>query len=150
MIRIIGFLAVLSTGIVEHDDSNGARQCLALTVFAEARGESWLGQAAVAQTVINRAVADGEGVCDVIAAPGQFNGIDDWPFPRLPHEIDAPAWEVAQQVADAVIEGDYVVSPPACASATYFYRSDIRIPGWARGMDVVCKVGNHIFLAPRL
>lgn len=147
MKSIIVWLALLSTGVVEHDDRVGARDCLALVVFSEARGESWLGQAAVAQVVINRAKDAGEGVCDIAMAPRQFHGLDDWPYPRRPKEIDATAWAMARQVSDAVLEEDYSVQPPACADARYFYRSSAELPGWAVKLRKVCEIGNHTFLA---
>lgn len=38
-----------------------------------------------------------------------------------------------------------------CPGATYFYnhRSMRRPPDWARDMRVVCRIGEHTFLAPR-
>lgn len=140
--KTLASLLILSlTGAVEHDDRVGARDCLALVVFSEARGESYLGQALVAQVVINRARRDDTGVCDVAMAPGQFHGLRDWPYPRRPAEIDAEAWRIAREVADAVIEGDYVPAPEVCAKATSF--STGAPP--AAGLVEVCRVDGHVF-----
>lgn len=146
--KLLPLFLLLSTGVVEHthDDRVGARDCLALVVFSEARGESWLGQATVAQTVINRAKAEGNGICPVAEAAGQFHGLERWDYPREPGAADAQAWAVARQVTDAVIEGEYVVSPPACAAATHFYRTGTEIGRWGREMEVVCVIENHTFL----
>lgn len=144
--KILPLLILLSTGLVEHDDRVGARDCLALVVFSEARGESYLGQAAVAQVVINRAKEAGDGICEVAMKPGQFHGLERWPYPRRPAEIDEKAWEKAREVAAAVIEGDYIVQPPACASATYFFRGSDSRESWARDLIEVCRIDSHVFL----
>ena len=147
--KLLPILILLLTGVVEHDDRIGARDCLALVIFSEARGESWLGQAAVAQVVINRAVEAGEGVCDVAMAPGQFHGLEKWPYPRRPAEIDEAAWLKAREVADAVIDGDYTVEPPSCRSATYFFRYSGRRESWVRDLIEVCRIGEHVFLVEK-
>lgn len=141
MKALVPLLTLLSTGFVEHDDRVGARDCLALVVFSEARGESFLGQALVAQVVINRARRNDTGVCDIAMAPGQFHGLRDWPYPRRPAEIDAEAWRTAREVADAVIEGDYVPAPKTCAEAAFFSSGDAP----AVGLVEVCRVGGHVF-----
>lgn len=128
-----------------HDDTVGARDCLALVVFSEARGESYLGQAAVAQVVINRARAFDLDVCGAATAPGAFHGVERWPYPREPWKVDSDAWEQAREVADAVLVGDFVVSPPSCASALYFYARGTD-PGSLSRFPVVCEVGEHVFL----
>jgi spore germination cell wall hydrolase CwlJ-like protein len=46
--------------------------CLAQVIYLEARGESTLGQRAVAHVVINRSKKTGKPICAVIKQPGQF------------------------------------------------------------------------------
>ncbi len=121
---------------------NAGHACIALGVFSEARGEGFDGQAAVAQVILNRLalMPKGSDACDVVTAPGQFEGIERWPYPRRPWAIDAHAWQVAIDVTDAVMSGDYVVSPPACAMATSFHRAGPHETG--------CVIGAHAFTSP--
>lgn len=129
-------------------DSDYSTECAALAVFSEARSESWLGQALVAQTVYNRAMRGGKSVCAVVLEPGQFHGVERWPYPREPWNIDAAAWNTAFEVAIAVRTGDYVISPPICAHATHFLRSSSRLPSsWAK-LKLLCEVGAHAFYGP--
>jgi spore germination cell wall hydrolase CwlJ-like protein len=120
---------------------NAGHACVALAVFAESRGEGYDGQAAVAQVILNRLalMPKGSDACDVVTAPGQFEGIERWSYPRRPWAIDAHAWQMAIDVTDAVVSGDYVVSPPACAMATSFHRAGANEPPSA------CRIRNHVF-----
>ena len=122
--------------------------CTALAVYAEARGESWFGQALVAQVVVNRELALGadSDACDVINQPGQFAGIEQWPYPRQPWREDRHAWDMALDVATAVITRDFYVPPP-CQRATNFRARDT--PGWS-DLTLICTVGGHDFYAPAL
>ena len=63
---------VLAVVTAEFD----SRDCVALVVFSEARSQSYLGQALVAQVVVNRAIQADQGLCDVATAPDQFHGVD--------------------------------------------------------------------------
>jgi spore germination cell wall hydrolase CwlJ-like protein len=127
-------------------EANG-RACIALAVFAEARGESWLGQALVVQTIRNRMSHDGwpSDPCEVVLQLQQFHGLRDWPLPRRPWDIDDAAWRQALQVTDAVMLGDYQIAPPACERVTHFYAG--AEPAWAADMDASCRVGGHTFLS---
>lgn len=46
--------------------------CLLSVVYAEARGESTIGQEAVAHVILNRARENNKSVCSVVQQPGQF------------------------------------------------------------------------------
>ena len=49
-----------------------AEECIRRVVWAEARGESQLGQQAVAHVILNRARQSGKPVCAVVSEKGQF------------------------------------------------------------------------------
>jgi hypothetical protein len=121
---------------------NLGRTCVALAVFTAARGASWLEQATVAQTVIN-AAGEPALACDVL--PDLLGHTPPFPRPSSPHLLD---WLTAQAVADAVLLGDFVVSPPLCAAATRFFRA---VEGPARALSPqVCRVGSlDFFSEPR-
>jgi spore germination cell wall hydrolase CwlJ-like protein len=124
--------------------------CIALTVFAEARGEPYEGQAAVAQTIINRLRANPDRYvdpCDVVLRDNQFHGIRDWPPPRNPRKRDEEAWELALQVTYDVTVGGYVVEPAACRNALYFIEAGTPVPSWVADMES-CRIGDHLFFSP--
>lgn len=122
--------------------------CVALAVYAEARGESYFGQALVANVIINRQalLPYGSDACDVINIPGQFEGMDKWGYPRHPWLEERHAWDVALEVATVVATGDYYIPPP-CQAATYFRARDTPIgtlPAWG-DLTYLCSVEHHEF-----
>ena len=114
------------------------RICVALAVYGEARGEGWDGQAAVATVIVNRARAARVDLCTVVFAPGQFQAVEAMPLPRKPWRVDRIAWNTALDVADAVLSGEYQITPPACARATSFHRA-------APHDQSPCVIQNHAF-----
>jgi spore germination cell wall hydrolase CwlJ-like protein len=118
-------------------DASAEARCVALTVFAESRSESYLGQAAVAGTAVERARRlGGANVCDVVQAAGQYV------LSRDPWLTDKNAWAKAVDVAESVISGDYDLS--VCAGATHFHNVK-ETPYWSRKFPVACRVDSHIF-----
>lgn len=103
--------------------------CLAQAVYYEARGESTLGQKAVAYVVINRGKP-----CKVIKC-GAFS----WKCKpqKAPY---GEAWIAAQSVAK------YVWNNPeldVTQGATHFHSG--KKPYWVRSMDFTTKIGRHYF-----
>src|SRR5262249_18354189 len=80
---IIWLILNLSSHPVSADgDANTF--CTAFAVYTEARGESWDGQAAVAQVVVNRSAKLDGNTCAVIFAPYQFSGVTSWKVGKAP------------------------------------------------------------------
>ena len=75
-----------------------AELCLAATIYIEARGESKIGQIAVAQVVVNRTYARSKDVCSVVREPGQFA----WVHPNNIPKNDS--WKESLDVAKGVLE----------------------------------------------
>lgn len=130
-------------------DLEKERRCLTEGVYFEARGESVVGQLAVADVILNR-VMSGQypsSICGVVfqgqkAKQCQFsfacNG--DMDKPR-----DPVAWRKAQRIAHYVLSGkvrNSIVGPATFYHATYVS------PTWARYMVEVAKIGQHIFYRP--
>lgn len=115
--------------------------CVALAVFGEARGEPYLGQAAVAQTVLNRSSKGGSTPCDVVTQVAQYQAVER--MTDDPWREDAAAWERALEVATSVAGGDYDTG--ACRDAHAFHSGDA--PRWAVKSRLVCRVGGHRFYA---
>lgn len=110
-------------------------QCLAETIYHEARGESFDGQLAVAETVMNRVRAPGfpRTICGVVGQKGQFA-----PRKRI---SERAAFAKAVHVAQLAVEGK---TGGVSGGATYFHTTKLS-PSWSRGFTRTKKIGNHIF-----
>lgn len=123
--------------------------CLALTIYFEARGEPRVGQMAVGHVVMNR-VANPlfpAGVCDVVHQGGKLalgcqftwwcDGLSDVPMnPR--------AWERSLAYARRIY-WDYSKDPTAGA---LWYHADYVAPYWRLSFAQGPKIGRHIFYSP--
>lgn len=125
--------------------SDAELQCLADTLYFEARGESSRGQAAVAEVILNR-VESGRfpnSICGVVkqgsSAGCQFSYNCGKPRPIT----DRAAYARVQAVARAAL-----VSPRALTDgATYFHTPQVR-PFWSRRFVKTVQIDNHIFYRP--
>lgn len=105
------------------------REMVERVVAAEARGESFEGQAAVAEVIYNRCMNRGQSVEQVIWADKQFA----YPY----------GGEISQDTKEAVAAVfDYELL--SLDGAEYFH-ADYVLPSWAEDMEEVCRIGNHIF-----
>ena len=123
-----------------------ALNCLTQAVYYEAGFEPGEGQAAVAQTVINRMRHPGypKSICGVIyegaarSTGCQFSFACDGSLARPP----TPAiWNNAQAVARRALTG-YVFKPVGTAT---HYHADYVAPYWAPTLVKLRKFGQHIF-----
>jgi N-acetylmuramoyl-L-alanine amidase len=115
--------------------------CLATAVYFEARGESLEGQLAVARVVINRA-ASGRyppDWCSVVKQPYQFSFVRHGSFPAADTNCDA--WRKAEAIAELAAAN--VV--PSVASNVLWYHADYVNPSWGQRLNMVEKIGAHIF-----
>lgn len=151
MIRAALATAALAAGSVSFtqpptdglDYEDAGRNCIALAVFTEARGEPIEGQIAVVEVIRARMNAKDWPAfpCDVVAELDQFHGYRDWPRPSYPWDVDREAWETALRVTDGVmIEG---WSSGCAEDATFFYRGDP--PRTDKPLRVLCEIGAHAF-----
>ena len=114
------------------------------TVWGEGRGETPLGQQAVAAVIRNRARAAGQSVRDVVLAPNQF---EPWNNPDTRARMLAldPNSEEYKRIAQAVVGTE---NDPT-GGATHFYspRAQAALgrpaPAWATGQGM--DIGNHRF-----
>jgi len=115
--------------------------CLATAVYFEARGESVEGQLAVARVVMNRAASDRypPDWCGVVKQPAQFSFVRHGQFPRI--DTSSAAWARAEGVARLAIAN--VV--PSVGSDVLWYHADYVAPSWGHRLNVVEKIGAHIF-----
>jgi spore germination cell wall hydrolase CwlJ-like protein len=116
--------------------------CLATAVYFEARGESLEGQLAVARVVMNRA-ASGKyppDWCSVVKQPAQFSFVlRNGEFPQVDTGCDA--WAKAQAIAE-LAEANVV---PSVGPGVLWYHADYVAPSWGSRLNMVEKIGAHIF-----
>lgn len=105
--------------------------CVAQAVYYEARGESVLGQRAIAYVVLNR----GKDPCKVIHKNCEFS----WTCQRLPNPYGT-AWIAARNTASYAISHR---KSDITRGATHFHSG--RKPYWVRSMKFTVKIGGHYF-----
>ena len=127
-------------------ESSRELECLTQAVYFEARGESAVGQQAVAQVVLNRVrhPAYPKSVCGVVfqgaarARGCQFSFACDGSMRRGREVI---AWNRAKQVAGRALSGGLMAS---VGDATNFHTTGVS-PNWGSRMVRVAQVGTHVF-----
>lgn len=107
--------------------------CVANTIYYEARGEGEQGMKAVAHVIYNRAKKWSLHPCKVVNQPNQFAT-----GKSRPHDA---AWRKA--LAIAINPGVDITR-----GATYFHNYSVR-PSWIRSMIVTYRFGGHIFYRKR-
>ena len=126
------------------DASAEDRECLALNIYFESRGESRVGQEFVGWVTLNR-VMDSDfptSICDVVWDSYQFSWTHDG---KSDTPQDKTSWATAQVIAAEVIEAYGVESDPT-EGATYFHATHVK-PSWTKKFDRVVQIDNHIFYA---
>lgn len=121
--------------------------CLATAIYFEARGESYRGQVAVAQVVLNR-VKDHRypnTICGVVfqnqhkrnACQFSFacDGISDAVTEKQP-------WAQAEEIAQKVTSGELYLTE--VGEATHYHATYVR-PAWAPRMTKLTQIGLHVF-----
>ncbi|WP_369027272.1 cell wall hydrolase [Qipengyuania sp. RANM35] len=127
-------------------DKARALQCLSMAVYYEAASESYEGQEAVAQVVLNRVAhpAYPASVCGVVFQGSerktgcQFTFTCDGSLDRRPSR---QGWARAQSIALAALAG-YVFKPVGLAT---HYHTNYVNPYWAASLDYVGSIGAHRF-----
>ena len=121
-------------------------RCLSEGVYYEARGESRLGQIAVAEVILNRVASPHypNTICGVVyqgshrATGCQFTFTCDGSVNKSPR---GRPWRQAREVAAEVMAGDYV---PVTGRATHYHTDEVR-PRWAPRLVETNRIGAHIF-----
>ncbi len=123
---------------ISSDDSSVSSNdlyLLAKCVYAEARGESYVGQVAVAAVVLNRVESEKfpNTIAEVIYQPYAFTAVTDG---QINLEPDQTAYNAAQ---DALNGWD-----PTYGSL-YYYNASTATSSWIYTRQVVVTIGNHVF-----
>jgi len=121
--------------------------CMATAIYFEARGESYRGQVAVGQVVMNRVAHKlyPDTICGVVFQNQSKRNACQFSFAcdGIPEKVtDQKSWKQAQQIAADVVAGrEYL---PEVGYATHYHATYVR-PHWAPRMKKVTKIGMHVF-----
>ena len=122
-------------------------ECLALTIYFEARSQPLEEQSAVAHVAVNRAGHPEfpDSLCAVIKQGGQarrgrcqFSWYCDG-RDNTPRETEA--WQAALKRAEAVLEGE---SEDPTGGAIFFHHKRVR-PKWSSVKERTREIGKHVF-----
>ena len=121
--------------------------CMAQAVYFEARGESYRGQVAVGQVVMNRLHHPiyPKDICQVVFQNQQMRNACQFSFAcdGIPENVTEPkAWAQAEEIAKGVIDGSLYL--PEVGKATHYHATYV-YPDWAPRLTRVAKIGHHIF-----
>jgi len=167
MRKLFVSLLFLSVGIQAEINLNSDRECLALNIYHEARGEHTAGMRAVADVVMNRVRSTQfpNTICDVIKQGPVYESWktvgkdipDDqriyypkrdkcqfsWYCDGKPDEpLELDSWLRAQEVANDMIDND--VGLGLTDGADHYYAGIIP-PFWAQHMTFIVTIENHRF-----
>jgi N-acetylmuramoyl-L-alanine amidase len=124
---------------------------LALVTWREARGEPYLGQLAVAYSVMNRVERPawwGDTVAKVVWKKWQYSSMTDpkdAQLAKLPTPYEAIGWQSWQNCLRAAQVAYNKESPNPAPGADSYYAVSIAAPRWADDKKFVCQIGAHRF-----
>lgn len=108
------------------------RELVERVVAAEARGESFEGQMAVAQVIRDRSLVSGQAVTEILSAENQFA-----------KSYDGEISSTTEAAVGFVFEGGHNIFE---VPVTHFYSHDlISKPDWAKELVFVDQIGGHSF-----
>jgi len=121
--------------------------CMATAIYFEARGETYRGQVAVAQVVMNRTKHRlyPDTVCAVVFQNQHMRNACQFSFACDGHPesvTDKKSWAQAQEIAKKVIGNELYLTE--VGNATHYHATYVK-PHWAPRMVKLAKVGQHIF-----
>ncbi len=147
VVLVLAGHSVAPTPAAAGVDVNRELQCLALTIYFEARGEPDEGKIAVGHVVMNRASHPlfPDKVCEVVQQGGeklrfhcQFTW---WCDGRSDQPKEWRAWEKIKTLARRIY-WDYSRDPTAGA---LWYHADYARPQWRTDLSRSSKIGRHVF-----
>ena len=113
-------------------------RCLAGAVYFESRGESLVGQLAVAHVVLNRAQSGRfpTSLCGVVHQKSQFSFVRGGQMPAV---REGSQWNNAVAIAQIARDGSWKNHAPG---ALFFHARHVS-PGWRKTR--IAQIDNHIF-----
>ena len=119
--------------------ADGEEKCLATAIFYEARSESFEGQLAVAQVILNRVQSGrfARSICGVVLQPGQFSFVRGGAIPAISKA--SKDWREALAIARIA---QARLHPSSADNALFFHATHVS-PKWR--LNRVASIGNHVF-----
>jgi N-acetylmuramoyl-L-alanine amidase len=114
-------------------------KCLASAIFYEARSESFEGQLAVAQVILNRVESGrfARSICGVVLQPGQFSFVRGGAIPAISKA--SKDWREALAIARIA---QAKLHRSGADNALFFHATHVS-PKWR--LSRVASIGNHVF-----
>lgn len=133
--KTLAAMGITTSATSSSSNSNSDLNLLARLVYAEARGESYTGQVAVAAVVLNRVKSSSfpNSVAGVIYEPGAFSVVSDGQINLTPNQT---AISAAQ---DAINGWD------PSYGAIYYFNPNTATSSWIWSRPVTVVIGNHRF-----
>ena len=131
-----------------------ALTCLALNIYHEAKNQSYLGQLAVGQVVMNRVYDDRypNNVCDVVTQGPTYSWKPDFPVRNrcqfswyCDGKSDIPKEEHAYEVALMAAEDILYNNINDLTDGSTHYHAYYVIPEWAQTKTQTVRIEDHIF-----
>lgn len=121
--------------------------CMSEAIYFEARGESYRGQVAVAQVVMNRLHHPlyPKTICGVVFQNANMRNACQFSFAcdGIPETVtDKKSWAQAEEIAKKVTSGELYLSE--VGNATHYHAAYV-YPDWAPRLKRVTRIGEHIF-----
>lgn len=136
---------------VEVGEAGAQWRCLTEALYFEARGESLVGQIAVAEVILNR-VESGEypgSVCGVVRqGTGELNRCQfSFYCDGKAEEVNnAEKFDEMGKIAWVMLHGKPRI---LTGNATHYHTTDVN-PRWARKLVRTARIGAHVFYRPKL
>lgn len=128
-------IGITLSGTKTSTNSNSDLNLLARCVYAEARGESYQGQVAVAAVVLNRVKSSSfpNTIAGVIYQPYAFSSVNDGQINLTPNQTAISAAQDALNGWDPTY------------GCLYFYNASTSTSKWIYNRKTVVTIGNHVF-----
>tara|TARA_Y100000817_G_scaffold314514_1_gene313640 strand:- start:1422 stop:1970 length:549 start_codon:yes stop_codon:yes gene_type:complete len=125
---------------IKSSYTNVEFSCLARTIYFEAGNQSYGGKLAVGNVVMNRVESEKypNTICGVVHQYKQFSWYEKYKDIK-PYE--GKAWKDSIRAAKQVLE----TGPIIIAGDIHHYHADYVSPSWAKQMERVAKIDDHIF-----
>lgn len=132
-------LAALVDTNADDTAVDAEEKCLAGAIFYEARSESFEGQLAVAQVILNRLESGrfARSICGVVLQPGQFSFVRGGAIPAI--SKNSNDWREALAIARIAQAKTH---HSGVNDALFFHAAHVN-PKWR--LSRVTSIGNHVF-----
>lgn len=146
-----GAIDLASIFEVEVDERGRAWQCLTEALYFEARGESLIGQIAVAEVILNRvdSASFPNSVCGVVNQGKQYRNACQFSY-KCDGKSDRigsrGVYEELGKVAWVMLEGKPRI---LTGKATHYHNTQVN-PRWARKLTRTARIGEHLFYRAKL